>query len=752
MNFLNGMWLTREGFTPHRAKQAYSAVFDGETLTIVAPTRVIRNRGDTLNLPVLTVRFSSPAPDIICCTAVHHAGAQNKEADFCITNDHPAVQFIAEDHSYTFVSGRLRAVILRGEEWNVNYYFEGRLLTSSSACSLAYFSGQEQNYLCEMLDMDIREQIYGFGEQFTTFVKNGQRVVCRNEDGGTCTPQAYKTVPLYLSSKGYGVFVNTPAPVEFEVGSEVVSKVQFSVQEESLSYFVLGGVDLKAVLERYTHITGRSPSLPPWSHGLWLSTSFTTNYDEATTSAMIEGMFQRDIPLDVFHYDCFWMKGFQWCDFTFDADTFPDPAGMLARNHERGLKNCCWINPYIAQLSPLFQEGMQNGYLLKKPDGTVWQWDLWQAGMAIVDFTNPAACDWFRGKLTALLELGVDCFKTDFGERIPTGVCWYNGSDPARMHNLYSHLYNQLVFDLLVEKRGKNEAVLFARSATAGCQQFPLHWGGDCNGTFASMAESLRGGLSLGMCGFTYWSHDIGGFETEASPAVFKRWIVFGLLSSHSRLHGSKGYRVPWVYDEESVAVLRFFTHLKLSLMPYLFAQSLQSASVGLPVLRPMVLEFCGDINCRALDTQYLLGENLLVAPVFSEAEATFYLPQGRWTSLLTGETLSSGWHTRTYNYCELPLFVRPGTLLATCPGSHKSAEYDYTKGLRYTCYEPAQDIPATCTIYHRDGVPAQTATALLHGNSVLFTLDCNNETVEFQIGGKTATLLPGETSATILL
>lgn len=752
MNFLNGMWLTRDGFTLRRAQQAYSASFDGETLTVVAPTRVIRDRGDTLNLPVLTVRFSSPAPDIICCDAVHHAGARAKNAEFRLTNDHPPVQFVPEEDSYSFISGRLRAVIQRGDTWRVDYYFEDTWLTSSSESSLAHISGNGQSYMREMLDLDIGEHVYGFGEQFTAFVKNGQRVTCRNEDGGTCTPQSYKTVPFYLSSKGYGVFVDTPAPVEFEVGSEVVSKVQFSVQEERLRYFVLGGGDVKAALERYTYITGRATPLPPWSHGLWLSTSFTTNYDEATTGAMIDGMLERSIPLDVFHYDCFWMKGFQWCDFTFDPDTFPDPAGMLARNHERGLKNCVWINPYIAQLSPLFDEGARNGYLLKKPNGDIWQWDLWQAGMAVIDFTNPAACEWFREKLGALLDLGVDCFKTDFGERIPTDVCWFDGSDPARMHNLYPYLYNKLVFDLLSEKRGKREAVLFARSATAGCQQFPLHWGGDCNGTFASMAETLRGGLSLGMCGFTYWSHDIGGFETEASPAVFKRWIAFGLLSSHSRLHGSKGYRVPWAYDEESVEVLRFFTQLKLSLMPYLFAQSLQSASAGLPVLRAMVLEFPEDVSAHPLDTQYMLGEHLLVAPVFSEEKATFYIPQGRWTNLLTGETIAPGWHTRSFSYCELPLFVRPGSLLATCPGSHASAEYNYAEGLCYTGYELEENVPASCTVYNSKGDAVQTATVVLRGNCVSLALDQNRETVKFHIRNRTATLLPGETTATIML
>ena len=236
----------------------------------------------------------------------------------------------------------------------------------------------------------------------------------------------------------------------------------------------------------------------------------------------------------------------------------------------------------------------------------------------IVDFTNPEACQWFAEKLRVLLKMGVDTFKTDFGERIPTDVVYHDGSDPFKMHNYYSYLYNKTVFDLLRDERGEDEALVFARSATAGGQQFPVHWGGDSTATFESMAESLRGGLSLGLSGFGFWSHDIGGFEQTANADVYKRWTAFGLLSSHSRLHGSSSYRVPWHYDEEAVTVLSKFTKLKCSLMPYLFRAAIQAHEQGIPMLRAMMLEFPNDPACDYLDLQYMLGDSLLVAPVFS--------------------------------------------------------------------------------------------------------------------------------------
>jgi alpha-D-xyloside xylohydrolase len=347
------------------------------------------------------------------------------------------------------------------------------------------------------------------------------------------------------------------------------------------------------------------------------------------------------------------------------------------------LRVCVWINPYIAQQSPLFEESRENGYLVCRADGSVWQWDLWQAGMALVDFTNPDATAWFSGKLEHLLDQGVDAFKTDFGERIPTDVVWHDGSDPQRMHNYYTQLYNRTVFELLERRRGSGEAVLFARSATAGGQQFPVHWGGDCESSFVAMAETMRAGLSLAASGFAFWSHDIGGFEGTPDPAVFKRWLAFGLLSSHSRLHGSNSYRVPWVFDEEAVEVTRRFTELKMSLMPYLAGLADAAATTGTPLLRPMVLEFPDDPAVRYLDSQYMLGDSLLVAPIFrADGVVTFYVPEGQWTSLLDHTVVTGpAWHTRSYGFDALPLLVRPGTVLPI--GERRDTpEYPYAHGV----------------------------------------------------------------------
>ena len=455
---------------------------------------------------------------------------------------------------------------------------------------------------------------------------------------------------------------------------------------------------------RYTDITGK-PSLPaPWTFGLWLSTSFTTNYDEATVTGFVDGMLERGIPLKVFHFDSFWMKEFNWCDLTWDSRVFPDPEGMLKRLKEKGIKICAWINSYVGQESSRFEEGVKGGYFIKRPTGDVWQWDMWQPGLAIVDFTNPEACKWYTGKLEALMDMGVDCFKTDFGERIPTDCVYYDGSDPVKMHNYYTYLYNKVVFDLVKRKKGEKEAILFARSATAGGQKFPVHWGGDCWSDYESMEESLRGGLSLTSSGFGFWSHDIGGFESTSTPDVYKRWCAFGLLSTHSRLHGSTSYRVPWAYDEEAVDVVRYFTRLKASLMPYLYRNAVETSQTGVPMMRSMVLEFNGDRSCDYLAQQYMLGDSLLVAPIFNDQSmAEYYLPQGTWTSLLTGEVKEGGkWYREKHGYLSIPLYVREGSIVAM-GACDNNAVYDYADGAVLKVYALKPGKTAETVIFSGD-------------------------------------------------
>lgn len=598
MKFNNGYWMIRDGVDALYAREAYELAADAttESLNVLATTSVVRGRYDTLNLPTFNVDITTPAEGVIRVRAEHWQGATEYpgfplNADEPGNRDYVTVQANGNGDGevgvngadVTLTTGGLTAKVVKGTPWNLTFIGEdGKVLTESAGKSLGRFKlGAESNVTAQpvgefgvtmdgsardesdvftaiQLHLSVGEDVYGLGERFGAYVKNGQSVDIWNEDGGTASEQGYKDIPFYMTSNGYGVLVNNRGHVSFEIGSENT---------------------------------------------------------EATINSFIDGMAERGIPLAAFHYDCYWMREFHWCDFEWDKRFFGDIESTLKRLHE------------------------DKGYLVRKPNGEVWQIDFWQAGMGLVDFTNPAAREWFKDKVKALLNQGVDSIKTDFGERIPRDVVWYDGSPKLSMHNWYTQLYNQAVFEAIEETYGKGNACLYARSATVGGQQQPVHWGGDCESTFNGMAQSLRAGLSLTSSGFGFWSHGIGGFEGAfPDPAVYKRWVAFGMLGSHSRLHGSTVYRVPWLFDEEdekngvalvpgqtAVDVVREFTKLKLELMPYVYQLGLQPHVNGTPVMRSMFVEFPDDPACRTLDRQYMFGPSMLVAPVFTYSGEVSY-------------------------------------------------------------------------------------------------------------------------------
>lgn len=673
MKFYNGHWEKRTGVKMFHPKAVYEYNIGEKELECIAPDTHVEHKGMTLDGVNFTFRITVPRPEVFRIQMFHYMGVVERGPHFALEMKEEKLDVQDQEDQLILTSGRAKLAIGKAD-FGFTFFYDDEKRTVIKSEDFCYIRENDKGLLYEAdsgpaymrcaTSLGVGECIYGLGEHFGPFVKNGQSIELYQEDGGTSSDLAYKNVPFYLSNRAYGVFINHSEPVSMEIGTERVERTAFSVPGEKLDFFVFSGESMKDVLIQYTDITGKPGHVPDWSLGLWLSTSFVTDYDEKTVTTIVDKMAERDIPLSVFHFDCCWMKCFHWCDFEWDKETFPDPEGMLKRLHEKGVRICVWINPYIAQASELFWEGMENGYFVRRTNGDVWQCDKWQAGMAVVDLTNPDAKRWYQAKLAKLLDQGVDCFKTDFGERIPIrDVQFFDGSSPEKMHNYYSYLYNETVYELIREKKGEEDAVVFARSGTSGGQKFPVHWGGDCFAAYEAMAESLRGGLSLTMSGYGYWSHDIGGFEDTATPDLYKRWVAFGLLSTHSRLHGSNSYRVPWLFGEEAVRVLRHFTKIKEELRPYLVEQAKLCHETGVPVMRAMALEFADDPNCAYLDRQYMLGDTYLVAPVFnSDSKARYYLPAGEWRNYFTGETveLESGrWFEETVDYFTIPLFEK---------------------------------------------------------------------------------------------
>ncbi len=778
MKIADGFWLTKKGYDVKYASQAYKVETDKNSIKVLATPYVVEHRGMTLGGPNLEITYSSTSENIIKVHIAHYRGGLDNIPRFELNEDTGYVPSINKtDGQVEMISGDTRLVIKTGNEWDVSYYYKDKYLTgnawrSTSIITESQFAANARvsvqaddeffnlpqdphtTYIREQLKTDIGECIYGFGEKFTPFVKNGQTVEMWNNDGGTCSDQSYKNIPFYISSKSYGVFVNSSDRISFEVNSDTVSKVSFTEPGEELEYFIIGGENLEHVLENYTSLTGK-PALPPaYTFGLWLSTSFTTDYDEATVNSFIDGMAERKIPLQVFHFDCFWMKEYEWCNFEWDKEMFPDPAGMIKRLHDKGLEICVWVNPYIAQQSKLFDIGKENGYFIKNPDGSVFQTDLWQPAMAIVDFTNPEALKWYKGLLKTLFDMGVNSIKTDFGERIPTKCVYYNGMDPIKMHNYYTYLYNKAVFEALEEYYGKDKACLFARSATVGGQKFPVHWGGDCYADYSAMSETLHGGLSLCSSGFGFFSHDMGGFEATAPADIYKRWCAFGCLSTHSRLHGSTSYRVPWAYDEEACDVLRHYVNIKGRLMPYLWAQANKTHVTGIPMMRSMIVAFTNETACKYLDQQYMLGDALCIVPVMNEAgTAEFYLPDcGVWTDIQSGEKYEGGrYYSRKCDYFQMPILARPNTIV-TYGNFDMNVVYDYLDGAEAVVYGLEDGCHAKAEIFDAESNKITDIDAYKEGNVITVSYAATDKSFKVTAEGKTELAAPGTTGVKICL
>ena len=527
----------------------------------------------------------------------------------------------------------------------------------------------------EALELLPDEAIVGLGESYGGLDVRGRRRVVWAADalGLNTTDLAYKPVPFWLSSRGHGVLLHRPERAVVDVGALSSVTLGLAVEAPELDYFVFLGPPA-TVLERYTALTGRAPRLPRWALGVWMSRCMYGN--RAEVEAVVDGMRTRDLPLDVVHLDPLWLRGrrgrlLDSCDYEWDEEAFPDPPGFIRRLRERGVRLSLWENPYVPRDSAMYADGAARGFLALAPGGEPAASTINPEGI-VVDFTNPAAAAWVADRHRPLLAMGVACFKTDYGESVPADARFASGETGASVHNRYPLLYNRTVFEATREATG--EGIVFARSGTAGSQRYPVHWSGDAQSTWGGMAGALRGGLGFACSGGAWWSHDIGGFWGPdafgpPSPRLYVRWAQFGLLSPVARFHGTTP-REPWAFGDEAVAVVREFSRLRYRLLPYLEACGRDAVASGLPILRPLLLEFPDDPIAWRMDLEYLLGPLLLVAPLFDDRdERDVYLPAGEWWDW---------WNDRAYRgprmlrvsapLARVPLFVRGPSVLPLAP------------------------------------------------------------------------------------
>jgi len=591
------------------------------------------------------------------------------------------VEQTAEAVTFTSTAGRIRLV---RDPWHVEFYdASGRLLTRTQNAGdpASFYAPVPFSFVRRARDLGRStaaafqlahdEKIFGCGESFTRLDKRGQRVVAYARDAmGVENEWMYKPVPFFLSSRGYGLFVHTSAPVTFDFGRTFGQHNTVYTQDEELDLFLFIGTP-REVLSEYTRLTGRSPVPPLWSFGLWMSR--ITYRSEAEVRDVAERLRRHRIPSDVIHLDTGWFETEWRGDYRFSPTRFPDPARMLADLKRQGFRVSLWQYTYFTPKNELYAEVVSKGYAVRGEGGGPATED------AVLDMSNPEAVRWYQSKLAGLLKLGVAAIKVDFGEGAPAAGLYASGRTGLYEHNLYPLRYNKAVADLTREVTG--EQIIWARSAWAGSQRYPVHWGGDAENTDSAMAATLRGGLSLGLSGFTYWSHDVGGFVKRAPRDLYRRWLAWGVLTSHTRAHGAPP-REPWEYDEALVEDYRRAVGLKYALMPYVLAQARDSSALGHPLLRPLFFEYPDDPTSWTVEDEYLFGRDLLVAPLFEEGANArrVYLPPGAWVDYQTGKTYAGArWHRIEAGTIPVVLLARAGSVIPHVGVAESTDRIDWT-------------------------------------------------------------------------
>jgi alpha-D-xyloside xylohydrolase len=596
--------------------------------------------------------------------------------------DNSAWQYSTIDHGHRYTSP-YGSVTITESPWRIEIRdAKGKLLThtihisdgSETFTPLLPFSfvrraSDYSTSMAAVFSLSPDEKIFGCGESFTEFNKRGQKVVLWTDDAnGVQNETMYKPIPFFMSNRGYGVFMHTSTPITCDFGKYYSGNSVLMMGDDEADIFVFLG-EPKNILNEYTNLTGKAAMPPLWSFGFWMSR--ITYFSEAEGREVTKKLRDCKIPSDVIHFDTGWFETDWRCDYQFSKTRFTNATKMMDDFKKDGFRTCVWQLPYFVPKNSLFPEIIEKGLFVRDRKGNLPYED------AVLDFSNPSTVKWYQDKIAGLLRQGVSVIKADFGEAAPPDGIYYSGRTGFYEHNLYPLRYNKTVAE--ITKKITGETIIWGRSAWAGSQRYPLHWGGDPANTNTAMAATLRAGLSLGLCGFSFWSHDIAGFVNKKPEDIYRRWTPFGMLTSHTRSHGAPPTE-PWEYGEDFMNAFRLADEMRYKLMPYIYSQAKDCTERGLPMLRALFIEYPNDPGSWLIDDEYLFGSDMLVAPLFENVTMRdVYLPPGQWIDYQTGKSYSGGWHNIEAGKIPIVVLVHEGAVIPHIKLAQSTAQMDWS-------------------------------------------------------------------------
>lgn len=592
------------------------------------------------------------------------------------------------------------------------------------------------------------EHFYGLGERFTGLDLRGQRVDCWVEDAQGCTgTRSYKAVPFLISSRGYAVLVDTTTAVSFDLARSNTGAWSVTVPDEVLDYYLITGTPAEC-LAAYRDLTGPALLPPTWAFGPWISGGFRQDSaDDVRERA--RRIREHRFPCDVLHLDTYWQPHGSWSDMRWDTEAFPDPRGLVEDLAGEGFHVSLWMNPHIGVDSPYYTEADRNGWFLRTASGATWIGQIWggtHPDTALLDLTHPGAVDWFRARVRQALASGASVLKTDFGEAVPADAVAHNGMTGDRLHNLYPLLYNDLVAEVTRETTAEGHGLTWGRSTWTGGQRHGAKWTGDPEASWQDLAATLRAGLSLSLTGHPFWSHDIGGFHGTPDAELFVRWAQFGLLSPLSRFHGMTS-RLPWDFGEEAYTAVLHAARLRMSLLPYVCTAAAESVRTGEPIARPMPLDHPDRPDAHAADLQYLLGPDLLVAPLYAPGgRRQVWFPPGEWLPY-GGDVPVTGpaWQRVEVPLASAPLWLRTGTLLLTAPPADRAGSGPFEEVTAVWAHPQAERSRTARAVLTGEAGRRTTITARLVDNHLIVCADGSGLRLRIAVRGRPEAVLTAE-------